>query len=326
MSGEKMPLVIIAGPTAAGKSAAAVALCQRIGGEVISGDSMQVYRGMDIGTAKITKEEMRGIPHHLIDVADPKDPWNAYLFKEKAEEAVSAIHDAGRVPVICGGTGFYIDALLGDTEFTVQDDGGQIRSRLTEIADKEGGAVLHRMLEEADPEAAAQIHPNNVKRVIRALEYHALTGERISDHNAAQHAKEPPYAYRYFAVTMERDALYQRIDARVSNMLEQGLVEEVRSLRESGCDRSLTSMQGIGYKEILNYLDGQCTLAEAADRIRLGTRHYAKRQLTWLRRRSDVIWLSREEYPDASDLAAAMEKEITGSIIHQGGTYAGTTS
>ena len=306
---EKTPLIIITGPTAAGKTDLSIRLAKAIDGEIISADSMQVYRHMDIGSAKIRPEEMEGVPHHLIDVLDPAQEFNAAVFKQMAKQAVMEIWSRGRIPILVGGTGFYIQALLYDIDFDPpgkgQTDGavsgenpaeGSIRRELEELAKKEGPEYLHKLLAQADPESAEAIHCNNVKRVIRALEYYRQTGEKISVHNAREREKESPYAFRYYVINMDRALLYQRIDQRVDRMMEQGLVDEVKKLKDMGCQRGMVSMQGLGYKEILDYLNGGCTLEEAVYILKRDTRHFAKRQLTWFKRERNVRWLDWEKF------------------------------
>ena len=305
----RKPLIILTGPTAVGKSDLAVRLAQTIGGEIISADSMQVYRQMDIGTAKISKEEMHGIPHHLIDVRDPDEPFHVVVFQELAKQAMEKIYANGHIPIVAGGTGFYIQALLRDIDFTERETDPLLRSQLEAMAKEDGGECLYQMLQEEDPESASAIHPNNIKRVIRALEFKRLTGTRISDHNREQAAQKSPYNFVYFVLTMDRQLLYNRIDQRVDNMMDSGLVQEVEKLMYQGYDRSLVSMQGLGYKEICAYLDGECTLPEAVEAIKLGTRHFAKRQLTWFRREKEVIWLEKEEYES--------EEELLHVILHK---------
>lgn len=291
----KKPLYIIAGPTAAGKSALAVELAKKLDGEIISGDSMQVYRGMNIGTAKIRPEEMQGIPHHLIDCVDPWEEWNVARFTELARQTAEEIWKRGRIPIVAGGTGFYLHALAYGAEFTPEETGGSCRRKLEETAAAEGGPQeLYRRLMEADPEAAERIHPNNVKRVIRALEFFLQTGHRISEHNDEQKQKESPYELHYNVLSMDRERLYERIDRRVDEMMRAGLVEEVQGLLRQGCERSMVSMQGLGYKEIIAYLAGETTLEEAVYILKRDTRHFAKRQLTWFRR-EEAHWILRGE-------------------------------
>lgn len=294
---QKKKLIVLTGPTAAGKSELSVQLAKRIGGEIISADSMQVYRGMDIGSAKITRQEMQGVPHHLIDVLDPSEPFDVVRFQSLARDAMRQIRERGHIPILVGGTGFYIQAVLYDVDFTRQEEDCGYRKELA----KSDPALLHRMLEEADPEAARQIHPNNIKRTIRALEYFRETGRRISEHNEAERAKESPYRFAYFVLYEDREILYDRINRRVDRMMEQGLEDEVRRLKAAGMTRDMVSMKGIGYAEMLQYLDGEIDLEEALRLIRRNTRHFAKRQLTWFRRERDVTWIDRGRYDGDKD-------------------------
>lgn len=292
----KQPLIILTGPTASGKTALSVELAKRIGGEIISADSMQVYRHMDVGSAKVTVEEMDGVPHHLIDVLDPQDSFNVVVFQELAKKAMKKIYANGHIPIVAGGTGFYIQALLYDIDFTENDGDMEYRHRLEELANEQGPEVLHSMLKEVDPPSAEAIHANNVKRVIRALEFYEKTGQRISDHNEEERQKESPYQFAYYVLNMDRAKLYSRIDMRVDKMLEDGLEEEVRNLKRMGCTRDMVSMQGLGYKEILDYLNGELSLEEAVYILKRDTRHFAKRQLTWFKREKEVTWLNQEDF------------------------------
>ncbi len=297
----KLPLIVLTGPTAVGKTSLSIRLAKAVGGEIISADSMQVYRHMDIGSAKVTREEMDGVPHHLIDILDPNEEFNVVVFKNRAKAAMEEIRSRGRIPVIAGGTGFYIQALVYDIDFKENEEGGKIRRELEALADKEGEACLHHLLTQVDPESARAIHPNNVKRVIRALEYYRQTGEKISVHNETERRKESPYQLFYYVLNAGRETLYQRIDSRVDEMIEKGLVKEVQALKTMGCTRDLVSMQGLGYKEILDYLDGKTTLEEAIYILKRDTRHFAKRQLTWFRRERDVRWLNLPEFDNDYD-------------------------
>ncbi len=314
-TGGHRPLVIITGPTAVGKTALSVKLAKQLNGEIISADSMQVYRYMDIGSAKVTREEMDGVPHHLIDVLDPREEFNVVTFQRMAKEALEGIYARGHLPIIAGGTGFYIQALLYDIDFTETDEDTFFRNELENKAAKEGPEVLHRMLTEVDPESAAAIHANNVKRVIRALEFYQQTGTKISEHNEKERQKESPYQFFYYVLTTDRPVLYDRIDRRVDQMMEQGLVEEVCRLREMGCTRELTSMQGLGYKEILAYLDGELSLEEAVYILKRDTRHFAKRQLTWFKRERDVWWLNLPDFEnDREKVLAHIINEIKSEV------------
>lgn len=308
----KQPLIILTGPTAVGKTELSIQLALRLQGSIISADSMQVYRHMDIGSAKITTEEMRGISHYLIDILEPDEDFHVVKFQEYAKRSMDEIYASGRIPILVGGTGFYIQALLYDIDFTNQQEDAAYRAWLEQEAAEKGAHFLHQMLIKADPRAAAEIHENNVKRTIRALEFHHLSGQKISEHNAKERQKESPYRFAYFVLNDDRDKLYQRINSRVDQMMEHGLVEEVRHLQQLGCDRHMVSMQGLGYKEVLDYLDGACTLEEAAYRIKRDTRHFAKRQLTWFRREREVAWIQKQEFSyDNEKILAHMEKILT---------------
>lgn len=293
---EKKPLVILTGPTAVGKTALSIKLASEIGGEIISADSMQVYRQMDIGSAKIKPEEMGGIPHHLIDILEPEEEFNVCLFEKLALEAIEQIYERGHIPVVVGGTGFYIQALLYQIDFTEEETDTAFRDKLWQLGEEKGNHYLHELLRKVDPESAEEIHENNRKRVIRALEFYENSGKPISTHNKEQRQKTSAYNSCYFVLTDDRKKLYERIESRVDQMLSKGLVDEVRTLKERGCNASMVSMQGLGYKEILEYLDGRCSLLEAVEKIKKETRHFAKRQLTWFRREKDVIWLDKQAF------------------------------
>ena len=310
MERDRLPLIILTGPTAVGKTALSIRLAKALGGEIISADSMQVYRHMDIGSAKVTAEEMAGVPHHLIDVLEPTEDLNVVIFQQLAKKALKEIRSRGHIPIVVGGTGFYIQALLYDIDFKENPEGDKIRQELEAMAREKGAGYLHQLLEQVDPESAKAIHANNVKRVTRALEYFRQTGEKISVHNETERRKPSPYAFLYYVVDMERSRLYERIDRRVDQMLEQGLVEEVRRLKAMGCHRGMVSMQGLGYKEILDYLDGRCTLEEAIYILKRDTRHFAKRQITWFKRERDVRWLDREQMADDGEIVARILREM----------------
>lgn len=291
----KKPLIIITGPTAVGKTDLSISLAKKIGGEIISADSMQVYRGLDIGSAKITTEEMDGVFHHLIDIFDFDEEFNVFLFKELAEKSIEDIYSRGNIPIICGGTGFYIQALLYDVSFS-KEDNSKIRAELEKRVDNEGAEVLYKELHEIDPKSAEIIHPNNVKRIIRALEYFKLNGKLFSEHNETEKQKESPYNFMYFVIDDDRELLYQRINKRVDVMLSKGLVDEVKTLYEKGLRIGMTSAEGIGYKQLLPYLEGEISLDEATEKIKQDSRHYAKRQLTWFRREKETTWVDRAEF------------------------------
>lgn len=312
---DKKPLIILTGPTAVGKTDLSIALAKAVNGAVVSADSMQVYKHMDIGSAKISREEMQGVPHYLVDCLEPSQEFNVVVFQRMAREALSEIYAHKMLPIVTGGTGFYIQALLNDIDFTDCDEDSSYREELEKTARTEGSAVLHARLKQIDPVSAEAIHENNVKRIIRALEYYQKTGERISDHNARERQKGSAYNAAYFVLNLPRPVLYERIDRRVDQMLEAGLVAEVRGLLERGCTREMVAMQGLGYKEIIDYLNGACTLEEAVYIIKRDTRHFAKRQLTWFAREREVIWLDKQSYADDAALLTHMmdilrEKQI----------------
>lgn len=293
---ETKTLVILTGPTAVGKTALSIKLASEIGGEIISADSMQVYRQMNIGSAKIKPEEMGGIPHHLIDILEPEEEFNVCLFEKLALEAMEQIYERGHIPVVVGGTGFYIQALLYQIDFTEEETDTAYRDKLWQLGEEKGNHYLHELLRKVDPKSAEEIHENNRKRVIRALEFYENCGKPISTHNKEQRQKTSAYNSCYFVLTDDRKKLYERIESRVDQMLSKGLVDEVRTLKERGCNASMVSMQGLGYKEILEYLDGRCSLLEAVEKIKKETRHFAKRQLTWFRREKDVIWIDKQAF------------------------------
>ena len=290
------PLVILAGPTAVGKTELSIRLAKRINGAIISADSMQVYKYMDIGSAKIMPDEMEGVKHYLIDELDPSDEFNIVRFQQMAKDALKEIYANGQIPIVAGGTGFYIQALLYDIDFMHQDSYEAFRKEMADYAAEYGAEALHEKLKEIDPVSYKTIHANNTKRVIRALEYYRMTGQPISAHNEQEHQKVSPYNFAYFVLTDDRKHLYDRIDYRVDLMMKKGLVDEVKNLYDMGYHKDMVSMQGLGYKELLSYLDGECSLEEAVYIIKRETRHFAKRQLTWFRRERDVIWLDKSAY------------------------------
>ena len=312
----KKPLIVLTGPTAVGKTRLSISLAKAIGGEIISADSMQVYKYMDIGSAKIMPEEMQGVPHYLVDELTPEDEFHIVRFQQMAKDAMEKIYTRGHIPILVGGTGFYIQALLKEVDFTESHGELPIRKQLEEkAATEEGAAELYRELSEVDPASAETIHPNNVKRVIRALEYYHETGQKISEHNEEQKQKESPYCSAYFVLNDERSILYDRIDRRVDQMICDGLVDEVFRLKEMGYTRDLVSMQGLGYKEILDHLEGRCSLEEAVYRIKRDTRHFAKRQITWFKREKEVIWIDKPSYDyDEKKIVEAMLSYITEGV------------
>ncbi len=307
---KKNKLVIISGPTAVGKSNLAISLAKKINGEIVSADSMQVYKHMDIGTAKIKEEEMQGIKHHLIDVLEPSDPFHVVLFKEMAETAIQEIYQKNKTPILVGGTGFYIQALLYDIDFKENTNQDSFEKKYQLLYKTHGKGYLHKQLEKYDPISASIIHENNVKRVIRALVYFDMNGECISKHNKIEREKESKYDACYFVITEKRENLYVKINQRVDLMIEDGFVKEVKNLIKMGCKKDWVSMQGIGYKEIYSYIKGEDTLEKAISQIKQGSRNYAKRQLTWFRREKDVIWMEKESYRNQEEMLQVMIEKI----------------
>ena len=312
----KKPLIILTGPTAVGKTELSIRLAESVNGEIISADSMQVYKHMDVGTAKITPEDMQGIRHHLIDILEPSEDFNVYLFKELAQKAIDEIYERGKIPVVTGGTGFYIQALLYNIEFEDTDADTEFRETMYRLAEEKGNEYVHDMLKEVDPVSAREIHYNNIKRVVRALEYHNQTGKRISEHNEEQKQNESPYNFLYFVLNDDRDELYSRINKRVDLMFETGLTKEVDQLIDMGCHRDMTSMKAIGYREFFDYYDGIADISQVRENIKTDTRHFAKRQLTWFRREKEVTMVNVNEFNRDKDkildymLKLIREKEI----------------
>ena len=293
----KKPLIILTGPTAVGKTALSIALAKAVNGAVISADSMQVYKYMDIGSAKITREEMQGVPHYLIDEFMPQEEFNIVLFQKYAKSYMEEIYEKGQIPILTGGTGFYIQSVVYDIDFSREEADKSYRKELEDLSREKGALCLYEMLKEKDPKAAEEIHPNNIKRVIRALEYyHENGGEKISEHNKKEREKSSPYNFAYFVLNDEREKLYQAIETRVDDMMSRGLIGEVEKLKKMGCKKGMVSMQGLGYKEILSYLNGEISLEEAVYIIKRDTRHFAKRQLTWFGREKDVIWMEKPSF------------------------------
>lgn len=309
------PLIVLTGPTAAGKTALSIALAKAVGGEIVSADSMQVYRGMDIGSAKIRPEEMQGVRHYLIDELEPDEEFHVVRFQQLAKKYIGEIYRRGRIPILVGGTGFYIQAVLYDIDFTENGGDMSYRRELEQLAAERGADYLHRMLAGVDSVSAQKIPANNVKRVIRALEYYRDAGEPISAHNERERQRSSPYRFACFVLNQERETLYERINRRVDDMLSDGLLDEVRALRARGFTRDMVSMQGLGYKELLDYLDGACSYEEAVYRLKRDTRHFAKRQITWFKRERDVCWIQREEFPDDAAILAHMLEILRGRGI-----------
>lgn len=293
-------LIVLTGPTAVGKTSLSIALAKAVGGEIISADSMQVYKYMNIGTAKITEEEKCGIPHFLIDELEPDEEFNVTIFKNKVMGYIKDIKSRGKVPIIVGGTGFYIQSVIYDINFNEYGDDSNVRKKYEAMAETIGKSELHKKLALVDREYAASVSYNNVKKVVRALTFFEMTGEKLSEHNKRERERSSPFDFAYFVLTMDRKKLYERIDKRVDLMFDMGLVEEVKALMAKGYDKSLVSMQGIGYKEVIDYLSGKTSLEECIDIIKRDTRHFAKRQLTWFKREKVVTYIDKDEF-DAED-------------------------
>lgn len=298
----KKPLIILTGPTAVGKTSLSISLAKAVNGEIISADSMQVYKHMDIGTAKITLNEMGDVPHYLISEFNPDEDFNVVKFQHYAKKYIKSIHERNKTPILVGGTGFYIQAVLYDIDFEDNPSDTSYRKELEQLARTKGAEHLHGLLAKVDPKSSNTIHPNNVKRIIRALEYINQTGEPISVHNELQRKKTSPYSYKYFVLNKERSKLYESINHRVDIMINAGLIDEVKQLLTMGYTKDMVSMQGLGYKEIIDYLEGNNSLDEAIDKLKRDTRHYAKRQLTWFKREKDIIWVNKEDYSDEADI------------------------
>ncbi|HON42613.1 MAG TPA: tRNA (adenosine(37)-N6)-dimethylallyltransferase MiaA [Bacillota bacterium] len=320
----RIPLLVIVGPTASGKSAVGMALARRLDGEIVSADSMQVYRGMDIGTAKPTPSEQAEIRHHLIDVADPDEVFNVARYQELASAAIDDAAVRGKLPIMVGGTGLYVDAVVRGFLFPDEGRNSAVRARLEQEAAGEGGApTLHARLASCDPEAARRIHPNDLRRIVRALEVFEVTGRPITELRR-KHVPVNAYSARLFGLTMPREALTERIDARVDQMVAAGLVDEVRRLLQMGYDGQSTAMQAIGYKEFAAYLAGREGLEQAIDEVKLETRKYAKRQMTWFRKHDDITWIDVQVASDPSDVASEIMARL-GDWLEEADTALGRT-
>jgi tRNA dimethylallyltransferase len=294
----KQKLLVIGGPTAVGKTDLSIKLAKKLSGEIISADSMQIYKYMDIGSAKVTKAEMDGIKHYLIDTITPDVPFSVADFKEHGEKALSEIISKGKLPIISGGTGLYINSLTCNMTFTEAEKDEEYRIYLENLAIEKGNEYVHEMLKECDPISYEEIHPNNRKRVIRALEVFKLTNKPFSSYNAGEDFYNSNYDVYYYVLTMDREKLYERINKRVDIMMDKGLLDECIRLKKMGYTSDIQSMQGIGYKEILYHLEGKISLDEAIDMIKQGSRNYAKRQLTWFRRDKRCVFLDKDKMCD----------------------------
>ncbi len=309
----KEKLLVIVGPTAVGKTALSIELAKKLDGEVISGDSMQVYKGMDIGTAKITPEEMDGIPHYLIDTHDPDELFSAAEFQQRATQHITDVNSRDKLPMIVGGTGLYIQSVIYQYEFSEAKQDEALRRNLEELAQNQGNEVLHLRLQAIDPITADRLHPNDVKRVIRALEIYQLTGTTMAEYQ--KRAKRSPYQLCLLGLTMERDRLYERINQRVDIMMEKGLEREVRSLLDQGYSKDLVSMQAIGYKEMVEYIEGRLTISDTTELIKKNSRNFAKRQLTWFRSMKEIHWVDAEEQKNGQEFVEKIRSFVAGMIL-----------
>lgn len=301
-------LLILAGPTAVGKTDISIKLAKRLDGEIISADSMQIYKYMDIGSAKVSKEEMDGIPHHMIDIVEPDQNFNVSEFKKLAEEEIDEISSRNRLPMVVGGTGLYINSLISSYDFTEAGTDQEYRDYLTALAESEGKEYVHEMLRDVDRGSYERLYPNDLKRVIRALEVYRLTGVTITEYSARRQEYVCPYNLEYYVLTMDRAALYNRINLRVDMMIRNGLIEEVKALRAMGYDADMQSMKGIGYKEVLYYLEGKITLEDAVELIKKGSRNYAKRQLTWFRKDPRARWIDKDDFDSDDEIVEHIVK------------------
>lgn len=304
-------LFILAGPTAVGKTGISIKLAQRLNGEIISADSMQIYKSMDVGSAKVSKEEMNGIPHHMVDIIEPSEDFSVAEFKERAETAIDAITYRNKLPMLVGGTGFYINSLIYNYNFASTNKDEEYRDKLTKLADTKGKEYVHELLKDIDPESYNKLYPNDLKRVIRALEVYKVSGKPMSEFAEEQDILDIPYNVYYFVLNMDRQKLYNQINTRVDIMMKNNLVEEVIKLKEMGYNSDMQSMKGIGYKEILYYLSGEISLNEAVEMIKQGSRNYAKRQLTWFRKDSRINWINKDEFSSEDEIVEHIISKIS---------------
>jgi len=294
---KKIPIIVIGGPTASGKTALSIALAKRFGGCIISADSMQIYQHMDIGSAKPTEAEREGIRHELMDIVSPLENFSLADYLVLAHDAIEKAVSRGELPIVIGGTGLYINSLVDDVCLEESESDPELRKELTKIGEEQGGEVLLRMLREFDPESAERLHPNNLRRIVRAIEVYRLTGKTMTEQMQESRKKPSRYEPLMLAIRWDMKKLYERIEKRVDIMLGDGLEAEVRMLWDMGCNKHMTSMQGIGYKQFLNYFHGLTTLSETVNLIKRDSRRYAKRQMTWFRRDERICWLDAEKNP-----------------------------
>lgn len=309
----KKKLLIIAGPTAVGKTDISIELGKRLNGEIISCDSMQIYKYMDIGSAKVSKEEIQGVPHYMIDIVSPENEFSVAEYKSQVTEIIEDICKKGKLPIIAGGTGLYINSIICNMNFTESEKDEEYRSYLENLAEEKGGEYLHEMLKEVDPISYENIHYNNKKRVIRALEVYKITGKPFSSFASGDQYYSTEYDVHYYVLNMDREKLYNRINMRVDIMMDKGLIDEVKKLQSMGCNAEMQSMKGIGYKEILYYLDGKISLEAAIDMIKQGSRNYAKRQLTWFRKDPRAEFIDKDKYSSEEEIIVKIMDDIKNS-------------
>ena len=312
----KRNIFILAGPTAIGKTEISIQLAKQLDGEIISADSMQIYKYMDIGSAKITDEEKQGIPHYLLDFVHPHKEFSVAEFKQKAIESIHSINYKNKLPMVVGGTGFYIDSLIFNYDYAMAHKDEGYRDYLKNLAEEKGNEYVHSMLKSIDEASFNRLYPNDLKRVMRALEVHKLTGRTISEYNAEQDIYNIPYNVYYFVLTMNREKLYERINKRVDIMIEQGLIDEVIKLKDLGCTEDMQSMKGIGYKEVFQYLNGKISLEEAIEMIKKGSRNYAKRQLTWFRKDKRAVWIDKDKYKSNEEICNVISDKFNELLVY----------
>lgn len=303
-------LLIIAGPTAVGKTEISIKLAKEINGEIISCDSMQIYKDMDIGSAKISKDEMDGVRHYLIDIIEPNEEFSVAAFKENAENIIEDIYKREKVPMVVGGTGLYINSLIFNYSFGDTSKDEEYRKELEKVANEKGKDYVHNMLKDIDVESYKKLYPNDLKRVIRALEVYKVTGKTMSKYLSEQKIYDIPYNVHYYVLNMNRENLYERINKRVDIMMEKGLLNEVKELKDKGYTKDMQSMKGIGYKELLLYLDGEISLECAVDMIKQFSRNYAKRQLTWFRKDKRVVWIDKDNFTNDEEIVKFIKKDF----------------
>ncbi len=307
---DKTNLIVVVGPTAIGKTKISIELAKILNGEIVSADSMQVYKYMDIGTAKPTLEERQGISHHILDVVEPDQDFNVAIYQKIAKEAIDHIYEKDKLPIVVGGSGLYINSIVYPLDFTDAKEDQELRDKLYRVVDKKGNLFLHQKLMKVDPVTGKKVHPNDVKRIVRAMEIYHLTGKPMSEYRQNLKNAEIPYELAMIGLTMDRSKLYDRINRRVDEMIQKGLVYEVQELLNKGYGKDLISMQGLGYKELIEYIEGKSSLEEAVEIIKRDTRRFAKRQLTWFRKDKRIYWIDIEDFPDEDSLKAHLFHHI----------------